>query len=119
MQTVYCVWGSSGSYDDYATYIIEAFFDQNEAEKFKDNYNEDLIESKKQYYICDECMNRFCETQISKPESQQKFIESRKHECELSNIEIDDEGYIRCKNQITWYDSNDLHNAEVKQLEVW
>jgi hypothetical protein len=118
MQKIYCVWGSSGSYDDYSEYIVKAFFDKDAAEKFKDDYNEDLIENKKQYYICDECMSRFYDTVVTKQESQQKFINLRNCECKHAKIVFDEDGNIRCENEITWYDSHDKHESNVKPLIV-
>jgi hypothetical protein len=118
MQTVYCVWASSGFYENFHSYIVKAFFDPQAAEDFKNEYNQKIKEEKTQKNKCNACMSRFFETEITDLELQSSFTNVMLQECENANIQFDEDGWVSCANYVDSWDFDESHEAHVKPLIV-
>lgn len=115
MTKVYLVIHSSGEYDDYHEYISAAYFNKQKADEVVEIYNHKLAIDKEQYKKCMRC--RVYDICTETEESQREFIQSMKKECLISNISIDDEGFINCKSEVaSWVD--DEFDAKIRELEV-
>lgn len=115
MQTIYCVWASEGSYDDYVRFIVKAFFNKKDAEYFKENYNIRLKINEKQALKCEKCLETLYD-EINNPELLSLLID--RIQCSDIDMSIDEENIPCCKNKIDYYDVRDLGEATVEELKV-
>ena len=112
---VYLIETSSGSYDDYYTYVETGYFDKYKAQKHIDQYNKDLVDRTTQ---SDECYNCTC--------GKYRYLSNVIRNCKLGARKadindmdnLDGDLYFECNK--SKYDCNidEQHPARIKEVEV-
>ena len=102
---VYLVQKSWGSFDDYGTTIDRVFIDKAKAEDYVKKYNKELKKKVKQYHKCQDCMIYYGGS-----------VDEIKANCEIADIVVDD--YTYCKAEMNYYRSEDLHEAQLIEMET-
>ena len=102
---VYLVQKSWGSFDDYGTTIDKVFIDKAKAEDYVKKYNKELKKKVKQYHKCQDCMIHY-----------DGSIDEIKANCDIADIVVDD--YTYCKAEMNYYRSEDLHEAQLIEMET-
>lgn len=112
---VYLIETSSGSYDDYYTYIKTGFLDKAKAEKYVEKYNNELESDKIQGELCNGCG-------CGKYQYLSQVIRNCKLGSRPSNISevFKLDGYIfhECDKKVDSYYSNEKHPAIIKEIEI-
>ena len=112
---VYLIGNSSGSYDDYYTYVETGYFDKAKAEEHINRYNNQLDSDVEQSKICNACT---C--------GKHSYLSSAIRNCKLgarrqdiSDIEeIDGDLYFECEKSIDDYIIYDKHPARIKEVNI-
>ena len=104
---VYLVKVSWGSYDDYGSRISKAFTDKAKANDYIKEYNKVLEDKKKQHRKCQNCKVHYG-----------RNLDKIKKGCKIANIIVGDDDYTYCRSEIKYYDSEDLHEAGLIEMET-
>lgn len=112
---VYLIENSSGSYDDYYSYIKTGYFDKNKAQEYVDSYNKSLDAKRLQSEECYSCIS-------GKFDYLSKVIRNCKLCARKSNIKdvekIDGGLYFECDKSEDSYYMCDEHYAVIKEIEI-
>ena len=112
---VYLIETSSGSYDDYYTYIETGFLDKSKAEEYVNNYNKKLDGDKEKSDICNECQHGKYQY-LSHVLIHCPFKTRKDGITELEKIDRD--LYFECENAPDCYDTYEKHYATMKEIEI-
>lgn len=112
---VYLIETSSGSYEDYYTYIETGYLDKDKAQAYVDKYNKDLEKRKMQSQKCKDCQrgkynNIFDVLRKCKLCVRESDISEAKH--------LDGDLYFDCNKSMDDYSVYDEHSARIKEVEV-
>jgi Flp pilus assembly CpaF family ATPase len=104
---VYLVQKSWGSYDDYGTRISKVFLDRTKANEYVEKYNKELENKKKQHRKCQDCRVHYG-----------LDLDKIKKNCNIAHIIVNGDNYTYCKSEVNYYDSEDLHEATIIEMET-
>ncbi len=118
---IYLIEESWGCYEDYFSRIIHAFFSKNKADKYLDDYNENLEwrcikhNECENYCFYNQEQNLECVT----PETQEEAQANALKMCSMANVVVDiDENcgtvFYQCQNAI----NNHIGQAKIIELEM-
>ena len=112
---VYMIVMSAGTYKDYSEHIPAAYFDKQKAIEIVETYNQKLAIEKEQYKKCMNC--DIYDEILEDDESERKLLTKVKKKCPISNIKIDEEGFINCKSEVSHY-VEESFDAVIRELDV-
>ena len=112
---VYLIETSSGSYDDYYTYIKTGFLDKCKAEKYVEKYNKRLKDKRTQSDVCGACKS-----------GKYDYLSNAIRACNLNAriVDITDKSsnygelYFDCKKSKYDEDAYENHEARIKEIEI-
>jgi hypothetical protein len=106
---------SSGSYEDYRTYIEIGYFDKKKAQEYVDEYNDKL---EKDNIQSEECNNCCC----GKYQYLSQVIRNCKLGTRLNNItdynKLDGDLWLECDNKLDSYWLSEEHPARFIEIEI-
>ena len=127
MTKIYLVESTSGSYEDYSERIEKAFFNKEDAENFKNQYNLKLREEEKLLEKCENCFIYAMDIDRGirkncKPfseESKLSIIQKANDRCRYADVKFyDDCNSLGCKNKLSQF-ILDKHDARIKEIDVY